>query len=498
LKPNNLLNKLNQNASHNQQETVMKTANIIALTLTTLAIQTPAQDFVQKQGDTMTGTLTLQAQDGIIPALQIQEETDQWKFFRLENTQDNTRWDITMDKNSNALSFWYSAPGIEAIHFSIDTNGVIYGNGAGLTNLNLHVISGSLAIGDETQAIGNNAFAIGTGTTASLDNAHAQGWITTASGWNAHAQGGLTTASETAAHAQGWRTAALGWGSHAQGGETIASNQYAHAQGFRTAALGDYAHAQGYRSIAAGIASHAAGHSAIVSNDYSFVWSSSTTNETPFASTTNRQFSVYADNGIRLHTGPDATIEIAGGHIVGDGTGLTNLNVLASIPDGSISLEKIDANIPVYNENYGIEIGNNYVTARGLGSTGIGNYVYAPGLGATAIGRYVAAIGDLSSVRGYASTALGRASTIIGSNSRAEGDFSTAIGTRAYANHDNTYVWSSGRSTSDIYPSTTNRQFSVYADNGIRLHTGPDAAIEMTGHIHIGHHGDIPMFGQTP
>jgi hypothetical protein len=123
----------------------MKTACIITLTLTTLILPTQAEDFVQKQGDTMTGTLTLQAQDGIIPALEIQGQTDQWKFFRLRNTQDDSLWDITMDQESNGLSFWYAAPGTEAIHLSIDTNGIIYGNGAGLTNLNVLEADGSIA-----------------------------------------------------------------------------------------------------------------------------------------------------------------------------------------------------------------------------------------------------------------------------------------------------------------------------------------------------------------
>jgi hypothetical protein len=50
----------------------------------------------------------------------------------------------------------------------------------------------------------------------------------------------------------------------------------------------------------------------------------------------------------------------------------------------------------------------------------------------------------------------------------------------AQALHDDTFVWSSSDATDQlIFTSTTNKEFSVYADNGIRFVTGTNGAVEM-------------------
>jgi hypothetical protein len=81
-------------------------------------------------------------------------------------------------------------------------------------------------------------------------------------------------------------------------------------------------------TTASGKQSHAAGRNATATNDNTYVWSDGT--ET--FSTTNKQFTVYAENGIRLLGGP----------ISGDGSGLTNLNVVAEESDPVWSAEKSD------------------------------------------------------------------------------------------------------------------------------------------------------------
>ena len=79
-----------------------------------------------------------------------------------------------------------------------------------------------------------------------------------------------------------------------------------------TSASGFASHAEGGNSIASGNYSHAAGANASATNNNTYVWSDGAY----VGSTTNNQYSVYADNGIRL----------LGGAISGNGSGLTNIN----------------------------------------------------------------------------------------------------------------------------------------------------------------------------
>lgn len=113
---------------------------------------------------------------------------------------------------------------------------------------------------------------------------------------------------------------ALGTNSVAEGSETLALGDNAHAEGSATMASGFAAHAEGELTLATGRASHAAGSGAAATNDNTYVWSDGMLVE----STTNKQFTVYASNGIRLLGGP----------ISGNGSGLTNLN--ANFLSGSI------------------------------------------------------------------------------------------------------------------------------------------------------------------
>ncbi|OVE73829.1 hypothetical protein BVX94_02620 [bacterium B17] len=152
---------------------------------------------------------------------------------------------------------------------------------------------------------------------------------TTASGYYAHSEGLQTEASGKFSHSEGFRTSASGVASHSEGGFTRAGAVFSHAEGFRTEANGQYSHSEGYLSLASGVASHAAGEETVAAgtasyaggvkanaeHDYTFVWSGSDDMSSEISSTTNRQFIIYAPNGIYL----------LGGAIAGDGSALTNL-----------------------------------------------------------------------------------------------------------------------------------------------------------------------------
>jgi hypothetical protein len=142
---------------------------------------------------------------------------------------------------------------------------------------------------------------------ASGGNSHADG-TSTASGNVSHSENN-STASGSYSHSEGNNTTASGGSSHAEGNGATASGNNSHAEGSGTA-TGLYAHAEGSGTIATNY-SHAAGQNAKATNINTFVWSDGVT----FGSTTTRQFSVFATNGIRL----------LGGQISGNGAGLTNI-----------------------------------------------------------------------------------------------------------------------------------------------------------------------------
>jgi hypothetical protein len=153
----------------------------------------------------------------------------------------------------------------------------------------------------------SNSLVVGLGT-ASGQNAVSEG-NSTASGYGSHAEGG-STAGGALAHAEGyWTTASGDYGSHAEGSTTTASGSGSHSEGYFAEAYGTSSHAEGRWSSAAGTGSHAAGECANATNDNTYVWSDGTT----VSSTTNRQYTVCATNGIRLMGGP--TTVVPGGDI---------------------------------------------------------------------------------------------------------------------------------------------------------------------------------------
>ena len=109
-------------------------------------------------------------------------------------------------------------------------------------------------------------------------------------------EGTNTTATGSYSHAEGRDTTASGYASHSEGFATEATGNYSHSEGRDTLASGSASHAEGWDTTASGNYSHAAGRNATASDDYTYVWADGAAT----SSSTTKQYTVHADNGIRL------------------------------------------------------------------------------------------------------------------------------------------------------------------------------------------------------
>lgn len=144
----------------------------------------------------------------------------------------------------------------------------------------------SLAQGYNTKAYGESSYAGGYESEARKAYSHAEGYSSIADGTYSHAEGRETYTYGSSAHAEGYGSYAIGEASH--------------SEGFSTYTEGDYAHVEGYATYTFGRSGHSAGENAGSYHDHTYVWSDGEY----FEANTNRQFSVYALNGIRLMGGP--------------------------------------------------------------------------------------------------------------------------------------------------------------------------------------------------
>lgn len=307
-------------------------------------------NYVLKSGDTMTGTLSIKSRPGGWPSIDLFGAANDYKYIHFENTNSTVSWEMSMDTENegNRLSFWYWDGSNYSIPFWIGTNGVLNGNGFGITNLNI------------AQAISDNSISLNkiegdVVTIESLTNGTLNS-ITVEEGIVAKGSfvGGIpSTAYEP------------GLNAFAHGLANIATGNYSHAEGIFTTAGGTGSHAQGLGTKANGEFSHAAGRLASAEHDDTFVWSSSDDADSlTFSSTTNKQFNVYAENGIRLISGANGSVEIQG-KIIGDGSGLSGIP--ADAIAGSLSADQLPAT--GYWDASGLSIDNlNLGTLSGDGS----------------------------------------------------------------------------------------------------------------------------------
>ena len=134
------------------------------------------------------------------------------------------------------------------LYYSETSGDTLSANSATISVANIK-LTGNVAEGSGTRALGTNSHAEGGGTRATGIYSHTEGNNATASGEGSHAEGSGTTASGNYSHAEGRRTTASGEGSHAEGQRTTASGTGSHAEGYDTIASSDYQHTQGKYNI---------------------------------------------------------------------------------------------------------------------------------------------------------------------------------------------------------------------------------------------------------
>lgn len=280
--------------------------------------------------------------------------------------------------------------------------------------------SGSSASGTDSHAEGTGTIAVGpashaegVGTTSGVymvdGGSHAEGYFTTASGgYGSHAEGRYTIASGASSHAEGANTEASSIFAHAEGYNSRALRPGAHAEGGYTLASNTYAHAEGCYTEALGANSHAAGYLARATNDYTYVWSDGSTNS---VSTMPNQFSVFAQNGVRLIGGPvlvntnSATTEkfvvagdakIAGALTLESGTN----NTIIQCSQGLVSNVSYSAIFGGWAGCYAPGQFNSAVGyAAGFSATGSYNTVLGTYAGYFASGSYNVAVGSQANAR---------------------------------------------------------------------------------------------------
>ncbi len=303
---------------------------------------------------------------------------------------------------------------------------------------------GNLASG-ATSTIGGGIVNVASGNDSTVGG----GLTNTASGFRSTVSGGQhnTASGSRSTVGGGWDNFASGLLATVGGGaDNIADGQYSAVPG-------------GRENLAAGNYSFAAGRRAQASHQGAFVWADS--ENADFESTTHNEFAVRAAGGLRL----------VGGAFIGDGSGLTNLNVSTQI-SGDVEADRLNIGTDhTLSGDWATIAGGAENEAIGLASSiGGGGGNIASEMGTTISGGSVnRATGEFATVvGGFANTAGGAAATVAGgSENIADGDYSFAAGRRASANHDGAFVWADSGLT--IFESETENEFAIRAAGGLRL-----------------------------
>lgn len=283
----------------------------------------------------------------------------------------------------------------------------------------------STALGQNTQALGDNSLAEGNSTLVLGRNAHAEGYATLASGNNSHAEGYNTTASGLYAHAEGDNTLSSSQGSHAEGGNTTASGIYSHAEGTGTYA-GNYAHSEGQYTIAC------EGYSTKVTSVSTSLKTLTVENIGSLA--VGKNIVVSVNNATPITT----TITAVSGNVIT----LTDTPAAASayvtIVNGTKATHAEGYNTIAAGENSHAE---GYTTralgvsshSEGSNTLASGNYAHAEGSSTLASGSQSHAEGYNTFATGNYSHAEGYATVASGGGSHAEGGSTVATGAYSHA-----------------------------------------------------------------
>jgi len=377
---------------------------------------------------TVSGTLSISSSVLEKPSVRISGESNQYKFIRFQNNTNGVIWDISMDRDTdgNRLAVWNSPDGNNwTTPFIIDTNGVIYANGAGLTNLAVGASEftpvGSLeatTIQAAIEELENEKLALTGGTlTGSLtlsQNLNVQGTVSgDGSGLtnlpvqqetdtlNSVLLRGNTSSLPIIVGSEGVTNIMRGDALSLSGGELN-----------NLRSIGD----QDLRWIAFGTNTHHNGVYWYLDNDTSKWWS--------------MVRGVFGRNTLRIsqtYFSHNPAIELYTNGLVRIWTD-NHIDLRGSLKQG-------------YEHNFVL-----------------GSYSHAAGY-------LTESIGDYSHSEGKWTHAIGESSHSEGVNTEASGYSSHSAGENAKATNDNTFVWSDSTQIS----STTNSQFTVYAANGIRL-----------------------------
>ena len=196
------------------------------------------------------------------------------KTSELDNDSDFVSRDDAVLKEGDTMTGGLTMPngtiGSRAANSTVGTNSLAVGIANTVSG------NGSLGVGVANSVTNDYAVVEGYQSTVSAAYSHAEGYRTTVNSGagGGHAEGYQTTVNTNfgpGAHAEGYVSSATSLASHAEGQSTTASGVCSHAEGLKTTASNAYAHAEGQGTTASGVASHAEGYGTIASSLYQHV-----------------------------------------------------------------------------------------------------------------------------------------------------------------------------------------------------------------------------------